>query len=229
VSTWGDLDHVIIFCDTGAPEAQALIDRGFHEGPTNSHPGQGTANRRFFFPNVYLELLWVSDATEARGPQAGPTRLWDRWDGRARGACPFGCVFRPGKRNVNATFDCWTYSPRYFPPGFSIEVASNPPPNEPLLFYLPFARPALVEDSRHAPKPLVGPIVAATVHLPDTDALSPALHALVAAGLLTVEPAREYLLDLFHVSGAAESIDLRPVLPLRFVPAARSADVPHSH
>ena len=41
----------------------------------------------------------------------------------------------------------WTYAPTYFPPGFSIEVARDMPANEPLLFYLPFAKPALVENT----------------------------------------------------------------------------------
>ena len=223
---WGDLDHVMIFCDAGAPEADALVGCGLHEGPANTHPGQGTANRRFFFPNVYIELLWVSDAAEAQAPEAEAVKLWDRWQGR-RSACPFGFVFRPGQRPV-APIDSWTYSPRYFPEGFSIEVARDRPPNEPLLFYLPFARPALVEniDATHA-DPVVGAIVGATLHLPRTERLSPALEALVAAGLVTVEPAREYLLDLFHVGGAAGFIDLRPALPLRFLPAKRAAGVAH--
>jgi len=38
---------------------------GLTEGTRNDHPGQGTANRRFFFSNTALELLYVSDANEA--------------------------------------------------------------------------------------------------------------------------------------------------------------------
>lgn len=216
---WGEIDHIIVFCDTGAPEADALKARGLHEGPRNSHPGQGTANRRFFFRNTYLELLWVENILEAQSPEARPTQLFDRWNARAGAACPFGLVFRPGKSPPARDISSWTYTPKYFPKGFAIEVAGGIPANEPLLFYLPFARPALVEDVEPvAGAARVGAIVDVTLHLPRTDDLSPALEALVAAGSVKVEPSQEYLLDLKHVGGSKELIDLRPRIPLRFVP-----------
>jgi hypothetical protein len=65
------LDHVFILCDRGAPEADALVRLGIREGSGNTHPGQGTACRRFFFSNVYLELLWVEDAAEAAASRSG--------------------------------------------------------------------------------------------------------------------------------------------------------------
>jgi hypothetical protein len=43
-------------CSKGAPEAEALLRVGLREGAGNTHPGQGTACRRFFFENAYLEL-----------------------------------------------------------------------------------------------------------------------------------------------------------------------------
>jgi hypothetical protein len=227
-NAWGELDHIIIFCDVGAPEADSLKERGLHEGPANSHPGQGTANRRFFFPNVYLELLWVENPVEASAPPASTTQLFDRWARRKDGSCPFGLVFRPGGRAAVAPIAATPYSPRYFPPGFTIDVASGLPQNEPPLFYLPFARAALVEDSKPAgDKHTIGAIVGVTLHLPGTDKLSPALDALVAAGVISIEPAREYLLEVLHVGGSTEFIDLRPELPLRFVPARRARDARH--
>jgi Glyoxalase-like domain len=215
---WGELDHIIFFCDYGAPEAQALNDLGLHEGPGNSHPGQGTSNRRFFFPSAYLELLWVDNFEDAQRPEVRPTQLWDRWQGRASGACPFGLVFRRGEGAAVAKFATWNYAPKYFPPGFAIEVVGGLPANEPLLFYLPFARPALVENT--VPASLrVGAICGVNLHLPQAQELSPALSALVAAGIVGVEPAREFLLDLYHHGTATGIMDLRPRLPLRFVPA----------
>jgi hypothetical protein len=225
---WGELDHVIIFCNLGAPEAEALTDQGLHEGPGNSHPGQGTANRRFFFPNAYLELLWVENRLEAQSPEARDTRLWERWQQRAAGACPFGLVFRPGPRGPDAPPASWIYAPRYFPPGFSIEVARDLPSNEPLLFYLPFARASLVENVDLPDEAVhIGPITGATIHLPQTDALSPALSALVASGVVAVEPAREYLMDLVHSGGPSQVLDLRPQLPLRLLPARGGARASH--
>lgn len=61
-----ELDHFFVWSDVNAPEADYLINAGLSEGPANVHPGQGTANRRFFFANGMLELLWVHDEAEAR-------------------------------------------------------------------------------------------------------------------------------------------------------------------
>lgn len=223
-----ELDHVIFFCGVGAPEADALLGRGLHEGPGNSHPGQGTVNRRFFFRNAYLELLWVENFTDAQSPEAARTQLYDRWVNRATGVCPFGLVFRPGAKPGSTPFPAWSYVPKYFPPGFSIDVATHIPANEPLLFYLPFARASLVEDV--APMPggaQIGAITGVTIHLRDTGSLSPALQSLVVSGSVVVEPGQDSWVDLEYVMGAREIIDLRPKLPLRFLPADRSARPAH--
>jgi hypothetical protein len=213
-----ELDHIILFCAAGAPEADALIERGLHEGPGNSHPGQGSVNRRFFFRNLYLELLWIEDYEEAQVGEARRTGLWDRWINRHDGRCPFGLVFRPAAPGTPAPFPSWTYKPKYFPPGFSIEVSLDIPANEPLLFYLPFARPALVEDVATASGEVqIGSVSGATLHLPETGSLSAGLNSVVAGGAVAIEPGQEFLLDIRH-DGSIEIIDLRPILPVRFLP-----------
>jgi hypothetical protein len=223
-----ELDHVIFFCGVGAPEADALLGRGLHEGPGNSHPGQGTVNRRFFFRNAYLELLWVENFTEAQSPEAERTQLYERWANRANGACSFGLVFRPGTSAGVAPFPAWSYVPKYFPAGFSIDVATDIPANEPLLFHLPFARASLVEDVAPIPGGAqIGAITGVTIHLRDTGSLSPALQSLVASGSVVVEPGQDSWVDLEYVMGAREIIDLRPKLPLRFLPATSSSRPAH--
>jgi hypothetical protein len=223
-----ELDHVMFFCNRGAPEAEVLLERGLHEGPGNSHPGQGTVNRRFFLRNLYLELLWIDNVEEARRPEVLATQLWERWSNRAKGVCPIGLVLRPSVRNAPPPFDSWSYVPKYFPPGFSIEVARDIPPNEPLLFYLPFAKPLLVEDLASLPGGVaIGTVCATTLHLPGTSSLSPALQGLVSAGVVAVEPAQSALVDFEHVGGTSEIIDLRNKLPVRFLPAALSSRKGH--
>jgi len=217
-----ELDHIMLFCEPAAPEAEALLKRGLHEGPGNSHPGQGTVNRRFFFRNLYLELLWVEDYEEAQAGEARRTGLWDRWINRRNGCCPFGLVFRPASAGTPTPFPSWSYVPKYFPAGFSIEVALDIPPNEPLLFYLPFARPALVEDVAPAPGGVqIGAVGGATLHLPETGSLSPALNSVVAGGVVTIEPGQEFLVDIQH-DGARDIIDLRPTLQVRFLPRSQA-------
>ena len=61
-----ELDLLFICLSRGAPEAKFLTRFGLIEGPRNVHPGKGTANRRFFFENAILELLWVEDPSEAQ-------------------------------------------------------------------------------------------------------------------------------------------------------------------
>ena len=127
-------------------------------------------------------------------------------------------MFRPGRRALDRPIDSWTYTPSYFPQGFSIEVANHIPDHEPLLYFLPFARTTLVEERDPAKPTRIGAIVNAVLHLPQTMVMSAALESLVNAGVIQVEPAREYGIDLHHVGGGREIIDLHPVLPLRFIP-----------
>src|SRR3981189_2816584 len=103
-----ELDHLFICPSTGAPEADHLVQFGLTEGTPNTHPGQGTACRRFFFRNAYIELLWVHDPAEAQSEPIRPTHLWKRWAGRAGVACPFGFGFRP-RAQQEGGFPCTTW------------------------------------------------------------------------------------------------------------------------
>lgn len=111
-----ELDHLFICTDVGAPEADLLRDFGLTEGPSNVHPGQGTANRRFFFHNAMLELFWVHDPMQAQSTRTHPTRLWERWQGRRGDASPFGICWRPQHLETTALpFPAWAYEPAYLP------------------------------------------------------------------------------------------------------------------
>jgi hypothetical protein len=107
-----ELDHLFVWAHEGADEASKLIALGLAEGEPNTHPGQGTACRRFFFRNAYLELLWVRDPEQARAEPAALTGLWDRWARRDRGASPFGVGLRPVHPGVvDVPFRAWEYRP----------------------------------------------------------------------------------------------------------------------
>src|SRR6516162_5213088 len=108
------IDHVLIFTSLGAPEAERLIAFGLFEGTPNRHPGQGTANRRFFFQNAFLEFLWVEAPSETQSLLVRRTALWERWSRRGRGASPFGIGFRPEPGAVDELpFPGWEYRPPY--------------------------------------------------------------------------------------------------------------------
>jgi len=211
-----DLDHVLILCDEGAPEAEALRRAGLREGSGNTHPGQGTACRRFFFANGYLELAWVHDVAEARSDLARPTRLLDRWAMRRGGACPFGLVFRPSIDDVSAPpFRTWRYTPPYLPEGMAIEVAEDVPLAEPEIFHLSFQRGRARggrEPIDHA-LPLTT-IARATIAGPMPERLSEAARAAEATGQIAFARAADYVVTLAFSGGPASTADLRPELPL---------------
>jgi len=215
-----ELDHVFVCCDVGAPEAALLAERGLREGSSNTHPGQGTANRRFSFANAYLELLWVSDPAEAQTAAVLPTGLWEHWSRRASGACPFGLVFRPRPDSVaEAPFPTWSYGPAYLPSGFSIEVGRDTALSEPQLFYLPFARRrdhSGREPTAHAAG--IDRITRVSVSTPSEHEPSQTLALALAAGLFAIRRGPAYLLELGFDGKGTAPIDLRPDLPLLFNP-----------
>jgi len=209
---------VFVCCSPGAPEAASLARLGLTEGSPNTHPGQGTACRRFFFGNAYLELFWVADPEEAQNERTRPTRLWERWSRRQAGACPFGVILRPSANAPERAppFGTWSYHPRYMPEHLAIEIATGTPLGEPGLFYIPFARrPDALgrEPITHASG--LREISALKVGLPAPGALSRAARQAEAAGVLSFVTEAEHLMTLgFDGEGVGKARDLRPELPL---------------
>lgn len=211
-----EFDHAFICCSPGAPEGDALVRLGLTEGSPNTHPGQGTANRRFFFRNAFLELLWVADPEEARSEPARRTRLWERWSGRTSNACPFGLVFRSKGTGAGAVpFPTWGYRPAYLPPDLSIGFADGVPLHEPELVHVPFLlRPGVPrqEPTNHALP--VRQVSGVSVGLPGAERLSPPSQAVSSAGLARYRPAEHPVLELTFHSKEDLAWDLRPTLPL---------------
>jgi hypothetical protein len=211
------VDHVFICCAEGAPEAEALGALGLVEGSPNTHPGQGTACRRFFFANAYLELIWVSDAEEARSEMVRPTRLWDRWSQRGQGASPFAIVLRPADDAGEATppFPTDSYRPEYMLAGATIEIARGTLLSEPEVFFLGFQR----DRARLGKEPVDhGPplryLKRVTVWTPASGAGSPAARALAETGLLDLRQGDAHLMELSFDDARRGHADLRPELPL---------------
>lgn len=218
-----EFDHLFICASAGGAEADLLAAFGLAEGGPNTHPGQGTACRRFFFGNCYLELLWVCNASEARSETTRPTQLYERWENRAAGACPFGLGFRPRIPNEDrAPFTSWEYRPSYLPPGTSIHIAANTNvQTEPMLFYLPFARrpdsypPAKQQPSRHSAG--LHEVTSITVSGPYGDDPSPAMSAAAASGVVQFRVRPDYLVEIgFDHESRGQQADFRPLLPLAF-------------
>lgn len=205
-----ELDHFFVLCKRGAPEGALLRAAGLIEGEPNTHPGQGTANRRFFFNNCMLELLWVQDTAEASKGAARRLyfleRVVERW------ASPFGFVFRPGNENPGvAPFPSWKYAPEYLYPPLHMLVGTNSDLlGEPICVYLPFVP---------APKRLATPqrfITVTNVHvsIPSNKPSEVAKRVSEAKGLeLTF--GEDHLLQVeFDDCREGCCKDMRPDLPL---------------
>jgi Glyoxalase-like domain len=116
-----ELDHVLVWVGPGAPEAERLVELGLTEGTPNVHAGQGTANRRFFFRNAMLELIWVHDETEARAGPGARLGIHERWRHRETGASPFGLERRTYTRASLEIGLSDSHAPSYAEPSRSCE------------------------------------------------------------------------------------------------------------
>ncbi len=216
MTTQFQLDHIFILTDVGAPAADKLVDFGLVEGPGNTHPGQGTANRRFFFQNVMLELLWVADAEELKASDLSV--LWHRrppgWHReQPPAASPFGLCLRPGTTpTVDVPFPGWPYCPSYLPAPLQIWIGNNADElAEPFLFYLSFGKPKASPPGQRfqtvSRLSLTGPPGTPSETLTKTLA-----HDRTIEWISGNEP----LMELgFDQESQGQTMDFRPHLPLR--------------
>ena len=218
-----ELDHIFVCTALGGPEAACLIDLGFTEGTPNTHAGQGTACRRFFFRNAYLELLWVNDPSEAQAQLIRPTHLWERWGGRDRGACPFGLCFRAARGETGpAPFSTWEYRPPYLPSPLSIAIAKNAHLlQEPMLCHLPFhQRPDAYPAPKRQPLDHVAgrrEITHVELISSHTAGLSPELQAVLTCGPVRFRKGEHHYMEVvFDGESQGEQVDLRAALPFKF-------------
>jgi hypothetical protein len=221
-----ELDHLFICTEVGAPEADQLVAFGLTEGTSNLHPGQGTSNRRFFFHNAMLELVWVHDEREVRSPPIAPTRLWERWKYRLTGYSPFGICLRQSGQHASVgpvalPFATWKYCPPYLPPELHIDVATGTAASEPLVFATPISgSPDAFPEERR--QPLVHPkglveITGLRITLRSGEPLSEAVRMLHRAGVVSFEEGNAHLAETeFDRGSQGRSADFRPLLPLCF-------------
>ncbi|MEL6326874.1 MAG: hypothetical protein AAFQ61_08225 [Cyanobacteria bacterium J06626_23] len=215
-----ELDHLFICTAIDAPAAKTLREFGLVEGTPNTHLGQGSANRRFFFRNFMLELLWVHDVEEAR---TQPIHLADRWLQRHT-HCPFGLCLRPSASRQTPAFPTWDYHPPYLPSHLSIQVGDNIANlAEPMLFFLAFGHrpdrnlPEKQQPLDHHHRPSLQEVTRIAFTSPSFNAPSAALQALIATQLITVEPGDRHEVTLgFDHETQGQQTHFFPHLPLRF-------------
>lgn len=214
-----EIDHVFVVCRNGAPELEPLLHLGFTEGAANVHAGQGTACRRLFFENAFLELIWLQDRREAAAPAIAGTHLAERCDPDS-GWSPFGLCFRPAPGGpFQLPFQTWDYRPPDLPAGLSIPIGMNASRSEePLVFGLSFnRRPDQYPEDRRQPLRHASGARALTrleFHLPAVD-LSDTMRAVADTGLVSIQHPAAFLLEVeLDLARQGKTADLRPTLPL---------------
>ena len=102
-----------------------MLEFGLVEGSNRIHIGQGTTNRKFYFENFFLEIVWVTDEKEIKSDLVSPTKLWERSTFDVNQSSPFGlCLVNTDDTNVLFS-DSVKYQPMYFPAGLEIEFLTN--------------------------------------------------------------------------------------------------------
>ncbi len=215
-----EFDHLFICVAEPATEAEQLIEFGLIEGTSNHHPGQGTANRRFFFQNGFIELLFATDLSELNSDLIAPTKLHERLNRKTHKISPFGVCFRPFEDEAEVPFESWSYRPQYLPEHLDVKVAPSPT-SEPMWFYLSFgSRPDSASGEKR--QPLVHDcgfrnITSVKIYAPPFEALSePAIFISDLSNVEYIE-GREHLLVIgFDNEAQGFEKDFRPSLPLIF-------------
>lgn len=133
------IDHIFIFANDQGKVADKLVAFGLTEGSNRVHIGQGTANRKFYFNNFYLEILWVHNDAEIKNDQTKPTGLWQRAEFEINNFSPFGLCIVNSDDAETLFENAYSYQPDYFPKGMSIDIINNKyQPDLPWTFRLPF-------------------------------------------------------------------------------------------
>jgi Glyoxalase-like domain len=134
-----NIDHIFIFTNDNGKISDELVEFGLSEGSNRVHAGQGTTNRKFYFKNFFLEILWVHNETEIKSELTKPTGLWQRADFKSNGFSPFGLCIVNSDETGQLFENAFKYQPNYFPQGLTIDILKNEfEPSLPWTFRLPF-------------------------------------------------------------------------------------------
>lgn len=133
------IDHIFIFTDDHGIVADKLVDFGLTEGSNRVHVGQGTTNRKFYFDNFFLEILWVHNIDEITNDKTKPMGLWQRAAYKNNHFSPFGLCLVNADDTEMIFKNAYKYQPDYFPQGMEIEIIKNEDQTDlPWTFRLPF-------------------------------------------------------------------------------------------
>ena len=133
------VDHIFICTGESGKVADALVSFGLLEGSSRVHKGQGTRNRKFYFDNFFLEILWVHDESEIKSEATNVMGLWQRTEHAQTGFSPFGLCLVNTDETEALFAKALKHQTDYFPKGMLIDIIKNDQQGDlPWTFRLPF-------------------------------------------------------------------------------------------
>lgn len=203
-------DHVFIITAPGADAGDKLLALGMVEGESNTHAGQGSANRRFFLNGLMLELLFIADADEAANGAGRGLGLLQRAEQAS--ASPFGIIARVADPAQTPAFDNWQYQPDYFPAGLCFFVGVNSAVlQEPLCICMPLGLPVKRAVRDDNPDWM---FTSAEFTVPGTQYSSVLQHFAEIDSVSVAGGAHHHLHLTFNSGKDSRTADLTPALPL---------------
>jgi len=139
-----EIDHIFIFSNKGK-ETDELVDFGLIEGSGRTHKGIGTANRRMFFENFYLEILWVENEQEAKSVEK--IGIWERSDFKNNQYPRFGLCLKNTKETDNIFENSIKWKPDFLTENKFVDILTNE--RMPWIFRFPADRNAKLDEPRN--------------------------------------------------------------------------------
>ena len=139
-----EIDHIFIFSNKGK-ETNELIDFGLTEGSGRTHKGIGTANRRIFFDNFYLEILWVENELEARSVEN--IGIWERSNFEKSQYSRFGLCLKNTEETDSVFINSMKWNPDFLPENKFVDILTNE--RMPWIFRFPASRNDKLDEPRN--------------------------------------------------------------------------------
>ncbi|WP_224997185.1 VOC family protein [Cesiribacter sp. SM1] len=210
-----EIGHIFIFSDSDGAEADELLSFGLQEGSNRVHPGQGTRNRKFYFENFYLEILWVNNVNDITNPLTAPTKLWERANHLQNGSSPFGLCLEYSADTDRLFEGCLKYQPVYLPEGMAIEVITNQEnPYLPWTFRWPPMPGMKKAEEPVDHQPALKKLTKIRFGIPETHYQNAYTSFFGNNGKISFEPAPQHHLTLYFDEGRAGQRKTFHALPL---------------
>lgn len=214
------IDHIFICSTDPERDTQILSDFGLTEGPPNTHPGQGTANKRFFFDNVYIEFLYIEHTENAQSAISRPSKLYERITQYSNDSniSPFGFGIYPSDNGLKITdYNTWEYKPQFLHPPLKMDIFGNSLA-EPMYYHMEFLSEAGKTGQikfKHCDH--INFISAIKLHTPRAALNSKFKQNIHDYKIIEYFPNETHVLELeFDHATQQKSHDFRPEIPLIF-------------